>query len=189
MGSCAAVDTRSPFVIGVHDLYHHPGEVKPVKTTVSAPPDFGSGLTAVAEGDDIGLDLRFESVLEGIYVSGTVKAVANAECGRCLDPFEINVDVELQELFSYESQAHAEERDDQLVIQDEQIDLEPVVRDAIVTVLPFQPICREDCPGIVAPAGTTLHLDEAEEADMIDPRWAALSGLLEDQSKDEREES
>ena len=66
-------------------------------------------------------------------------------------------------------------------IQDDLLDLEPPLRDAVVLALPFQPLCREDCPGLCPDCGARLA-DEPEHSheDKIDPRWAALTQLTED---------
>ena len=47
------------------------------------------------EDAPLDLDLRLESVTEGVLVSGTVTATLNGECARCLDPItdEVAVDV------------------------------------------------------------------------------------------------
>ena len=58
-------------------------------------------------------------------------------------------------------------------------DLEPVLRDAVVLALPFQPLCRDDCPGLCAECGARLADDpDHGHGDAVDPRWAALQGLL-----------
>ena len=56
------------------------------------------------------------------------------------------------------------------------LDLEPLLRDAVVLALPFQPLCRDDCPGLCAECGARLADDPGHQHDEpIDPRWAALA--------------
>jgi uncharacterized protein len=56
--------------------------------------------------------------------------------------------------------------------------VEPVVRDAVVLSLPFQPVCRPDCPGLDPVTGERLaDVGERAVPEAVDPRWAALSGL------------
>ena len=64
------------------------------------------------------------------------------------------------------------------MLQDDLVDLEPLLRDAVVLALPFQPLCRDDCPGLCTECGARLadDPDHAHEA-AIDPRWAALAQL------------
>ena len=66
-----------------------------------APEDLRTEVIGVPAGSDLELDLRLESVLEGILVSGSVRAVAVGECARCLEPLERPIEVDLQELFAY----------------------------------------------------------------------------------------
>ena len=65
-------------------------------------------------------------------------------------------------------------------------DLETVLRDAVVPTLPFQPVCRDDCPGLCAQCGLHLAEDPDHHHEVIDPRWSALSGLLQDDPQEKR---
>ena len=63
----------------------------------------------------------------------------------------------------------------------ELLDLEPVLRDAVVLALPFQPVCREDCPGLCIECGVTLADHPGHvHAESVDPRWGALAALQTD---------
>ncbi len=89
------------------------------------------------------------------------------------------LEVTFQELFVYDDirdSAEAEEDDEVSMLQDDLVDLEPLLRDAVVLALPFQPLCQDDAPW--AECGVRLadqpgHTHEAP----IDPRWAALTKL------------
>jgi uncharacterized protein len=159
-----------------------------VTLTVPAPADLGIEVLHVPEGAPVDLDLRLEAVMEGVLVTGTAKAVVEGECARCLEPIRDEVEVTFQELFVYDDSRDAlrnkqgtdEGNDDQetSLLQDDLLDLEPVLRDAVVLALPFQPLCRDDCPGLCPECGARLadDPDHAHEA-AIDPRWAALTEL------------
>lgn len=153
--------------------------MRTVEEHVPAPKDFGVALIGVQEGSEMELDLRFEAVHEGILVSGSVDVEVVGECGRCLDPLRYGSSVDVQELFYYDAPelAEDEEEDAQRLVENDAIDLEPVLRDAVVTSLPFQPVCREDCQGLCAECGTRLEDDPGHQHEVLDPRWAALSGL------------
>ena len=74
---------------------------------------------------------------------------------------------------------------------DDHVDLEPLLRDAVVLDLPLAPVCRDDCPGLCSQCGARLADDPEHHHDVIDPRWAALGGLLADDADaptDEKEE-
>lgn len=146
---------------------------------VPAPSDLGVALIGVQEGSDIELDLRLEAVHEGILVSGTVFAEVKGECGRCLDPLAYDLEVNVQELFFYGGVELSDEEDDeeQRRVEHDLIDLEPVLRDAVVTMLPFQPVCREDCQGLCSICGVRLEDEPGHHHEDLDPRWAALAEL------------
>jgi uncharacterized protein len=175
-------ENSSPLTIGVRDLEHRPGTMRRLEEVVPAPENFGNALIGAPEGSDIDLDLRLESVHDGILVSGTAAVAIHGECSRCLDPIDYDLDVDVQELYVFDPAADGgeESEDDQMYeVQDETIDLEPMLRDAVITQLPFQPVCREDCQGLCAECGARLEDDPGHHHEVLDPRWSALSGLLE----------
>jgi uncharacterized protein len=163
-----------------------------VQVTVPAPEDLGTDVIGVPTGDDLELDLRLEAVMEGVLVSGNARARVVGECVRCLDEVVDHVDVRVQELFVYPGRAEvaAENGDDEEDLPEldgDLVDVEPLVRDALVTALPFQPLCRDDCPGLCSLCGARLADDPDHQHDTIDPRWAALGGLQS--TLDEKRES
>ncbi len=66
------------------------------------------------------------------------------------------------------------------------IDLETALRDVVVPALPFQPLCRDDCPGLCSECGAPLADDPDHSHETLDPRWSALSGLVsqDDETKE-----
>jgi uncharacterized protein len=177
------LNPRSPLVLDTRELPRRPGALRTVARVVPAPPDLGLELIGVPEGADLSLDLRLESVSEGVLVSGTVSAPVSGECSRCLRPIGDSVVVTVQELYAYEHSTTDETTDEDEVgrLQGDLIDLEPAVRDAVVLALPTNPLCRDDCPGLCPECGA--HWDDLP-ADhghaTVDPRWAALSKLTTD---------
>jgi uncharacterized protein len=176
------IPPASPLAISVKDLSRSPGTMRLLQEEVPAPKDFGVALSGVREGSALDLDLRLEAVHEGILVSGTVLAEVTGECSRCLDPLAYDQEVDVQELFFYEeppkgSVPAGEDEEEQRWIKHDLIDLEPVLRDAVVTALPFQPVCREDCEGLCSECGTRLADEPGHHHEILDPRWSALQGL------------
>ncbi len=177
------LDPRSPLVLDTLELGRRPGSMKRLARTIEAPEDFGTDVMRVETGAPLELDLRMESVVEGVLVTGSVRGTATGACVRCLDPVSTPVDLGYQELFAYADRlAHHrevgdEEADEEFVIEDGLIDLEPLLRDTVVPALPFRPMCREDCPGLCSECGMHLAEDPDHRHDQIDPRWAALQGL------------
>ncbi|WP_378147221.1 YceD family protein [Cnuibacter sp. UC19_7] len=160
-------------MLNVRDLERRPGEMREKDLDVTLDARMGEGLLSVQEGSTLHIDARLESVHEGILVTGEVTGVAEGECGRCLRDITEPVEVEFQELFAYPS----EEAFD-YVVEADHVDLEPLVRDAVVLSLPFQPVCSPDCPGLDPATGERLQENaEGASSSNADPRWAALAGL------------
>jgi uncharacterized protein len=196
----SSLDPRSPYVLDTHELGRRPGSMRKLSRTVPAPDDLGTEVIGVPAGSDLELDLRLESVMEGVLVSGTARGLATGECVRCLDDVEREVDVDFQELYNYPDSrssthhghrgkaAEAEEDDeDTYELEGELLDLEPVIRDAVVLALPFQPVCTEDCPGLCSECGARLADDPEHHHEDVDPRWAALQNLVSP-DRDQQEE-
>jgi uncharacterized protein len=154
----------------------------------TAPDGWGLDLVRVPAGTPVVIDARFESVMDGVLVTATVELPIAAECGRCLDPIDIELRVPVQELFSY---APDPEDDEAPRLDGDVLDLEPVVRDAVVLELPMNPLCDPDCEGLCATCGARMADVEPDHAhDEVDPRWSALALLKEQtQSKGPDDES
>ena len=178
------LDARSPLVLDTRELGRRPGSMVTVQREAPAPEGLGTDVIAVAPGSSVELDLRLESVVEGVLVSGTAVTVATGACVRCLDDATYPVDVDIQELFAYadrarhhEQVAPADEDDDVRELEGDLVDLTPVLVDVVVPQLPFQPVCSPDCPGLCSECGERLVDDPDHHHDVLDPRWAALQGL------------
>jgi uncharacterized protein len=178
--SPTSLDPRSPLVLDTRELPRRPGALRTVERVVPAPSDLGVELIGVPEGAGLDLDLRMESVSEGVLVSGTVSGPIRGECGRCLREINDSVTVTIQELYAYENSTTdaTTESDEVGRMQGDLIDLEPALRDAVVLALPNNPLCRQDCPGLCPDCG--VHRDDLpadHSHQQIDPRWAGLSQL------------
>ena len=178
MTASSALDPRAPLVLDTRELGRRPGTMRAVHRTIEAPGDWGLELVRVPAGSPVELDLRLESVMEGVLVTGTVVVTVAAECGRCLDPVTDSLDVDVQELYAYEA---ADRDDEQPLLTGDFIDIEPLVRDAVVLGLPLNPVCDDDCEGLCAECGARRSEVGPDHAhDDLDPRWAALSQLTPD---------
>lgn len=160
----------------MRDIERHPGEMREHELDIPTPEKWGEGLVSIAAAEVLEIDVRLESVHEGILVSGTVDTTATGVCGRCLIDITEPVEVEFQELFAYPG----DEAND-FEVQDDHVDLENLVRDAIVLSLPFQPVCQPDCLGLDPVTGEKLTESAGDtEQTPADPRWAALQQYTPD---------
>jgi len=172
----------SPYMFSMRELARRPGEQRTATMVFPAPAVLGTEVIGVPEGADVELTVSFESVQEGIWVHGTVTAEAVGECSRCLEVVRLAVSPTVQGLFVYSNATEEDEDEDAADVFEfdgDVIDLEEVTRDAVVTSLPFIPLCRPDCPGLCDQCGARLADDPGHAHDVIDPRWSALEGLTE----------
>ena len=184
------------FQLNTHELPRRAGEMKEYQLDLEILEAVGVPLVAVPAGDVIEVDMRLESVAEGILLSADIYAIAKGECIRCLDPVEITVERKIQELYRYEPtndkggkrKKHSSRTDtsdeidldavDELWLDGNEMNLEIPIRDAIVLDLPVNPLCSEECHGLCPDCGEKWEkLPEGHAHEVIDARWAGLAGL------------
>ncbi len=174
--------TQATLVVDIVELQRRTG------TRRSVGADLVLADTAVGDrsivGGSLAVGVVVEAATEGIVVSGTVRGVSRAPCRRCLDDVDEPFEIELREIF----ERHPSEGET-WPIEDERIDLTPVVRELALLALPLAPLCRDDCAGPDTerfPTGPAEGADEAESPErQRDPRWAALDALTFDDVADE----
>jgi uncharacterized protein len=183
------------FIFNTHDLPRRAGEMREYSLDIPAPERIGVDVIAVAEDQGIHIDMRLDSVGEGVLVSATVSTIAEGECIRCLDPIEMPISHYFQELYRYSpekahtktkaqrraAEAHDDfDEDEDLMVDGDLINLEAPIRDAIVLALPINPLCQANCPGLCPGCGVKWSLLEPEHHHEVkDLRWANLEELFE----------
>lgn len=176
------LNARSPFVLDVRELGHRPGAMRELERELPAVDllSGAGGLDAIytAESADLELQVRLESVMEGVLATGVVAGSLVGECVRCLDPVEVDVNAEFQELFYYDDDTlSAEEAQEAVFVVEELLDLQMIVHDGVRLDLPLQPLCEPDCPGLCSECGARLADEPGHGHAAVDPRWAALAQL------------
>ena len=177
-------------MLDTRELGRRPGSERKVTFAAEAPAELGIEILGVPEGSEVEFDLRLEAVMEGVLVTGSASAELEGECARCLEPIEEDLTIDFLELFLYDDtqDGRAASKDDGEVDEEtdvrrtegDLIDLEPLLRDAVVLALPFQPLCSEDCPGLCVECGARLAEDpDHRHEEPVDPRWAALQDIAE----------
>jgi uncharacterized protein len=133
--------------------------------------------TTVPIDADITARLTLESILDGgLTATGSVRAPWTGECRRCLRAVDGEVVAEVREVFRRRLAGEPELDSDTYPLDEDQVDLEPLVRDAVLLALPVAPLCDQACAGPdpeVHPVLTEVDDDEREP----DPRWGPLGEL------------
>ena len=175
----------SGLVVDIVDLPRATGSVKNLQIRTPAPADLGTEVIGVPAGSDLVLDVTLTSMDDGVLAHADADLHVHGECVRCLRDLDEDRTVRIDELYLFPEAIEAqraqgdEEADDLLALGDTTLDLEPALRDALVPTLPFQPLCRPDCPGLCPDCGRRLEdLPADHHHEVLDPRWSALAGLL-----------
>ncbi|WP_172120813.1 YceD family protein [Actinomyces faecalis] len=174
-------------VVDIVDLPRAVGSVKNVRLDVTAPAGLGTEVIGVPESSAMVLEASLTSMEDGVLVRGEADLHVHGECVRCLRDLDEDRTVVFDELYFLPEAAEAqkaegdEEADDLFLVGETSLDLEPALRDALVLDLPFRPLCQPDCAGLCPECGERLDdLPEDHHHEVLDPRWSALSALLEE---------
>jgi uncharacterized protein len=166
---------RRPFVVSVADLIGRPGAQRELEVEAELP-DLGVSAAAVPPGEPVRAALLIESTGLVLVASGEVRARFVGECRRCLRAIEGEAVAEVKEVFERDSTEGETYR-----LDGDHIDLEPLVRDAVLLALPIAPLCEETCGGPAPDSYRVAPADQPADEAPIDPRWAALSELRTDE--------
>ena len=162
--------------IDVRDLLGQPGSSREITASWTLD-DLGTELARVAPDDAVEAELLFESVVEGILVSGRLRGILQLRCARCLKDFAAPLEVGIGEMFV----ADPDPEGDQYPLDPEGfLDPEQMVRDTVGVELPFSPLHHPDCQGLCPVCGGDRNLGECPgEHPQVDARWSALDQVLD----------
>ena len=178
-------------LIGVTQILRRPGVQHPLQRVLRLG-ELRVGEAVVPAGTPVELDLVLEASGTAVVASGVIRTVATCGCRRCLEPFDDPVVAEVREVFEprpTEGETYP--------VTNEQIDVVPFVRDAVLLMLPLAPLCRPDCAGpspdavpvrpaedeagppdaASPPGGESAGSPGEATGGARDPRWAALDQL------------
>ncbi|WP_241963703.1 DUF177 domain-containing protein [Gordonibacter sp. 28C] len=98
---------------------------------------------------------------DALLVTGTVEGEAKTSCARCVDEFSFSVTGEIEGYFLIDSEKEApDDMDDDefdVLPEDDVIDLEPLIRAALLLEFPLVPLCDDDCLGLCPTCGANLN--------------------------------
>ena len=127
---------------------------------------------------------------DGVHVRGRLAARLGLQCGRCLEPFDLAVDQELDLFYLPHQAGDIDEEEDEVALTGHdmvvayyrggQLDLGDMVREQLFLALPMTRVCREGCAGLCPTCGVNRNDVECRcAAEQGDPRLAALRKLLD----------
>jgi uncharacterized protein len=128
----------------------------------------------------------------GVLVDTEARVALRTECARCLGPADVDLEVRSRDevlpsvdLATGQPVDESAEPDAARLTDHHELDLAPLLREAISLAAPIAPLCRADCPGLCVVCGMRLGPGHAEhEEDDVDPRLAALRGFKVDGARE-----
>jgi uncharacterized protein len=163
----------------VTDLLGHPGLSREVAGECHLRLEVG----ATQVDDSAMAAARFDSIPEGILVTGMASTIASHQCARCLTTWDGPVTVDFVELFARRSRAEQADEDAYLITGEGWIDLEPLIHDEISLISPAAPLCRPDCAGLCPTCGADLNMGlHTGHGDESSSPFAALKQLFESET-------
>ena len=175
----------APLTVDITPLKRQPGVQRPFVLSLASLDDVELA-TAEVRADELHLDLLLEVAGEELIVTGTIGVDWSGPCRRCLEPQQDRAEVELREIFQ-----RAPIEGETYPLGENEVDLEPMVREAVLLHLPVAPLCQSECAGpdpdrfpTSVASETPGDADDPDDPDAgappIDPRWAALGELTFD---------
>jgi uncharacterized protein len=160
-----------PLRVPVADLLRRPGTQRTVEAEAVLP-DLALSSAAVPPGEPVRVSVVLEATGSAVTATGGVRARYVAECRRCLREVRGEAVADVREVFE-----HRPAEGETYRLEGEELDLEPMVRDAVLLALPIAPLCDEACGGPDPDAYPVAVEGEVEAEPRPDPRWAALESL------------
>jgi len=166
---------RRPFRLNVGFIVHE---------EVGCKHEFSFEFDQVQISDDLVLR-NFEGIVtigrtpQGLILQGDFSAETTLECGRCLNDFDYELNWDFTELYAFNEKSVSES--DLLLPKDQQIDLQPLIREYALLEIPTKPVCRPNCKGLCAVCGEDLNKNDCGHKDIVNESpFSALKDLLEE---------
>ncbi len=135
--------------------------------------DFALRDDMIRAAQPLHYDLEIELLDDALLVQGLLRLKLNCQCVRCLKDFEFDLELDPWTLHLPLQPLEDEEA---VSIQNDCVDLTPLMREDILLGFPQHPLCRPDCGGLkqasVGKARKIAGKDESKPS-----TWAELNKL------------
>ena len=114
-----------------------------------------------------------------ILLEGEVNPNLLVTCARCGTEFNYSEPIRLSAKIT--DKLENDDEEEFLLMTDSAIDIEDVVRSALILELPSRYLCREDCKGLCSKCGKDLNTGSCScDTKDRDPRWDVLKDFFGD---------
>ncbi len=177
--------------LSIVDLPTRPDHFRDYEMDLVVGDDLGTSVMRVEPGTVLHVNATAQSMTDGVLLRISTQVPVTSACVRCLDEFTEDVDLQLDELY-FTPEAikrmvadEGEEAVEELqILEADEIELEPLLRDAIIADMEFSPLCSDDCEGLCETCGEPLRDLPADHAhELLDLRFSKLAALLADAEK------
>ncbi|WXR61924.1 DUF177 domain-containing protein [Peptostreptococcaceae bacterium AGR-M142] len=134
--------------------------------------------------EEILIQGEINSIKDKIYLELNVKTAVKESCGRCLKDVIINIDTDLQGFLTDDYKESVDELEDSFIYDGDEVNMDEVLKTAVLLNLPSKIVCKDDCKGICPNCGNNLNEegckcnpDEIDELN-IDPRLSKLKDFF-----------
>ena len=159
-------------LVNALELLRRPGSERAIDVALSAA-ELGLADARFHADDQVNVNLRLESLSDGIVVLGSIDVPWHGVCRRCLRELSEHTESEVDELYQT-----VVTNPDAFEIVGDQLDLLPMVRELALLDAPESPLCRPDCAGLCPICGIDLNEGSCTcEAPKAPSPWDVLDGL------------
>jgi uncharacterized protein len=160
--------------LNLKTLKLHPGENQSFYLEVPGNNVLLEDLGSFAEC--IKVDLTIHNNGSDYQARGKLYTSLQLICSRCLEGFIYNIETEIA--FSIQDERQVQESnlsEDVLIVNQDEVDIQPLVYEIILTEIPLIALCKEECCGLCPVCGQNLNQDKCScQEEIIDPRWEKL---------------
>jgi uncharacterized protein len=141
----------------------------------------------------LGGSIRLARTNRGLFVEADLRTALAGECARCLRPVETPVRLRIKEEirpsieFASGLEVPPEEDEDPeapRLTDHHELELRPLVHEALTIAEPIAPVCEPDCPGLCPECGERQEPGHAHDDAPIDPRLEALRAFKVDADRE-----
>lgn len=162
--------------LNLKDIIHVPGASVPFDFQLDFSNLDFNGLTPIVE--PVRVSGRVRNAADALVLEGEAVTTLSLLCDRCLQPFTEEKSVLLDTLLATELAGEAS--DEIVLLDDGEVDLDELVREAFILGMDTKHLCSENCKGLCSGCGVDLNHDQCRCKPEVDPRLASLAKLLED---------
>jgi uncharacterized protein len=121
-------------------------------------------------GKPVQYDLEVEILHEAVLVQGSLRMILDCECVRCLQPFE-------HEVILGDWALHLPlTGEDKVSVENDSIDLTPLMREDMLLEFPQHPLCKPKCAGLKKKSGVQKSGDKKDKPEKPSA-WTELDKL------------